>query len=285
MSRIHYWQFLTSDGGLAIDGADISITKNGQEPSTGVTGPESVWVYYTASGTSGSSGPNQVTTQQNGYFEFFVEPEGDPLASIHQMAPDDTVRLTWSKGGIVYGHIDGINLIPQKGVTGPQGVQGTQGFQGNQGYQGFQGDFGGPQGYQGPTGITGPQGNTGPQGSTGTTNISIIYNDNVTVGPGPTGVQHDFTVTPNKPTFMSIQFSCGRIGNSLSELSFVWGETGSVKIRTFANASTDWWVQWDPSVTDLIVPTGSSVTVNVLTNIPSDMGSPTTARVLIFQFL
>lgn len=284
MARIHYWQFLTSDGGLAIDGADISITKSGLSPSTGVAGPEAVWVYYGASGTSGSSGPNQVQTQQNGYFEFFVGQEGDVDA--HYLTPNDTVRLTWSKGGIVYGHVDEVNVIPQKGVTGPQGVQGYQGVQGVQGYQGFQGDFGGPQGYQGATGPQGYQGITGSQGSTGTSNISVIYNGDVTVGTGPTGYVNDFNITTGKPTFMNIQFSCGRIGNAYSELIFEWGDNGdSLKTRTFANTSTDWWVQWDPSITDMIVPIGSSVRVNVKTNIPSDMGSPLTARVLIFQFL
>lgn len=164
MARIHYWQFLTSDGGLPVGGAGITVT------SAGTTGTP-INIYYDAFSNNGSPS-GTVLTQPNGYFEFFVD---DTEISESQKA-----RISWNKQGVIQGFVDYVDLIPPRGITGPTGAIGISGTQGPQGATGADSTIVGPTGPQGSTGSTGPQGDaasmigptgptgvTGPQGSTG----------------------------------------------------------------------------------------------------------------------
>jgi len=100
VSRWHWWSFLTNEEGQPIQNADVSIF---------LAGTETPVLIYTDEFTSASaSGSPQLTTQENGYFEFWL-----PDVSTVSYTSSQKFKVQWDKSGVENGFIDFINIYPQ----------------------------------------------------------------------------------------------------------------------------------------------------------------------------
>ncbi len=111
MARTHVWKFLVNQAGEPIENASIYITLAGTE--------EAVWVYFDEFGSAGSRTAPQVSTLDNGYFEFWID-------ELEDFDPDGTVdntdavsygfsqkfKIRWQKVGIANGYVDYVDVFP-----------------------------------------------------------------------------------------------------------------------------------------------------------------------------
>ena len=98
--RYHFWQFLINQEGQPINNAEISIY------SAGTTTPITV---YTGEITSDivSVSP-QISTNNNGYFEFWVGDEEETYGYPREMK----IKISWNRPGISSGFVDNIDVFP-----------------------------------------------------------------------------------------------------------------------------------------------------------------------------
>ena len=116
MARTHVWKFLVNQAGEPIENANIYITMAG---GGGIETGEPAWVYFDEFSEGGSRSVPQVSTLENGYFEFWIDENED-------FDPDGTIdnseaqsygysqkfRLDWLKAGISQGYVDYIDVFP-----------------------------------------------------------------------------------------------------------------------------------------------------------------------------
>lgn len=100
MARYHYWQYLVNREGQPINNANISIYEAGT--TTDAT------VYTSEFGSDTVSVSPHLTTNQLGYFEFWI---GDPdETSGYELGKK--FKIKWDRSGISSGYIDYINIFP-----------------------------------------------------------------------------------------------------------------------------------------------------------------------------
>lgn len=97
--RKHWWSFLLNEEGQPIQNADISVYLAGTETA--------VLIYKDEFSTESEGTAPQITSNQNGYFEFW-------LPDINNVDYDTTqkFKIEWNKTGIEYGYIDYIDIYP-----------------------------------------------------------------------------------------------------------------------------------------------------------------------------
>ena len=100
MARIHFWSYMLNDEGQALQDADVSILLAGTETAADV--------YLQESGGSATDVAPQVTTNSEGYFEFWI---GD-VNEIAGYATPQKFKLKWEKVGVATGQIDFIDILP-----------------------------------------------------------------------------------------------------------------------------------------------------------------------------
>jgi len=97
--RYHFWQFLLNQEGQPINDANISIFR------AGTTTPVTV---YTGELSSDSvSVAPQLTTSSNGYFEFWIGDEEEPLG----YERGTKFKIQWERAGISSGIVDNIEVF------------------------------------------------------------------------------------------------------------------------------------------------------------------------------
>lgn len=99
MARSHYWQYLINEEGQPIESANIRIYKAG--------GTTPAYVYTQEVGGTATNSIPQVTTNSNGFFEFWIADASDTLG----YAPSQKFKIQWQKTGITTGTIDNVNIF------------------------------------------------------------------------------------------------------------------------------------------------------------------------------
>lgn len=99
MARSHYWQYLINEEGQPIQSANIRIYKAGS------TTP--AYVYTQEVGGTATNSIPQVSTNSNGFFEFWIADASDTLG----YAPSQKFKIQWQKTGITTGVIDNVNIF------------------------------------------------------------------------------------------------------------------------------------------------------------------------------
>ena len=89
MSRNHYWSYLCSEEGNPINGAEISIQLYGTSVAA--------YIYTQITGGSATNSVPQVTTNSEGFFEFWVGDQDEESG----YATTQHFTIKWSKPGII----------------------------------------------------------------------------------------------------------------------------------------------------------------------------------------
>ena len=100
MARIHFWSYLLNEEGQPLQNADVTIFLAGTEV------PADVYLQE-AGGTFTDDDP-QLTTNSEGYFEFWI---GD-VNEVAGYATPQKFKLSWEKVGVATGIIDFIDILP-----------------------------------------------------------------------------------------------------------------------------------------------------------------------------
>lgn len=100
MARKHWWSFLVNEEGQPINNASVSIFLAGSTTSA--------TVYLDEFSSESKSTAPQVTTNSNGYFEFWLP---DPSSS-NGYSATQKFKIEWNKAGIEYGFIDYVDVYP-----------------------------------------------------------------------------------------------------------------------------------------------------------------------------
>jgi hypothetical protein len=100
MARVHYWYYLTNEEGQPVPDASISVYQAG-----GTT--TAIKVYAGETESSVISTAPQVTTDSNGYFEFWVADASDLTNGYSNIK----LRVAWTKpGAIDDGYVDNVEF-------------------------------------------------------------------------------------------------------------------------------------------------------------------------------
>ena len=100
MARYHWWSFLLNEEGQPIEGASISVYLAGTETPAFIFQDE-------FSGIPNNTAP-QVTSQENGYFEFWIPDVDEPSG----YDPTQKFKIYWEKVGITKGYVDYVDVFP-----------------------------------------------------------------------------------------------------------------------------------------------------------------------------
>ena len=98
MARSHKWYYLLNEEGQPIESATVNIYQAGTVTSA--------W-YYTQE-TGGSSIQTAITTDSNGYFEFWIANSNET----NGYENTQKFKILWSKTGIASGNIDNVDVLP-----------------------------------------------------------------------------------------------------------------------------------------------------------------------------
>ncbi len=114
MARNHVWKFLVNQAGEPINAAHVFVYKAGTV--------EPVWVYFDEFGSAGSRSPSgQVSTLENGYFEFWIaEDEEFDVCNTEEVDNETATaypfnqkfKLRWEKTGVASGQVDYVDVFP-----------------------------------------------------------------------------------------------------------------------------------------------------------------------------
>jgi hypothetical protein len=99
MARTHYWQFLINKEGQPITDAEISVYE------AGTLNP--VRIFNSEFGSSYTSLTPQITTNEKGYFEFWVADNEETAG----YPPSQKFKIAWDKTGIESGYVDWIDIL------------------------------------------------------------------------------------------------------------------------------------------------------------------------------
>jgi len=103
MARVHYWQYIVDSEGRPLEGVEIRFYLN-DNPSQ-----EADIFINPAIGSPTTTSEGDVKTDGNGYFEFWVGDEFEPLGGY---VSTQKFRLTWQRAGILLGQVNNIDLFP-----------------------------------------------------------------------------------------------------------------------------------------------------------------------------
>ena len=111
MSRVHWWNFVVDETGIPIESVEIYVYLSG--------GTESADIFVSETGAATiNSVPSThgdyvagdlITTDANGYFDFWVE---DEWGSVSPYDTDQKFKVAWYKDGAADGNIDDISIFP-----------------------------------------------------------------------------------------------------------------------------------------------------------------------------
>jgi len=102
MARIKYWQFVVDEEGRPIGNASIKFYL------TNTVVLADIFLHATA-GTTTDTDTTAITTDSNGFFEFYI---GDEWESSGGYSSEQKFKLVWSKAGIATGLINNIDVFP-----------------------------------------------------------------------------------------------------------------------------------------------------------------------------
>ena len=89
MARSHQWYYIQSESGVPVDGAEISVY------SAGTTTP--MYVYLQELGGSATNTIPQVTSNDEGYFEFWIADSSE----VDGYVSGSKFSVNWSKPGVI----------------------------------------------------------------------------------------------------------------------------------------------------------------------------------------
>jgi len=100
MARYHYWQFIVNQEGQPIKNVDVSVYEAGTDTPA--------YVYTSESGSDVNNDVPQITTNNSGYFEFWLgdtqESNGYPIGQ--------KFKIRWDKENITSGSVDWVDIFP-----------------------------------------------------------------------------------------------------------------------------------------------------------------------------
>jgi hypothetical protein len=102
MARIKYWQFIVDEEGRPIENASIKFYL------TNTVVPAEIFLHPTA-GTTTTTTITAITTDSNGFFEFYI---GDEWESSGGYSSEQKFKIVWSKAGIATSTINNIDVFP-----------------------------------------------------------------------------------------------------------------------------------------------------------------------------
>jgi hypothetical protein len=102
--KIHYWQFLTDELGEPIEDAEIYVYLAGSSSYADIFLTETA----TSAINSYPGSSNVITTDSNGFFEFFI---GDEWETQYGYESTQKFKVSWYKAGIANGDIDNISIF------------------------------------------------------------------------------------------------------------------------------------------------------------------------------
>lgn len=100
MARIHFWSYMLNEEGQPLQGAEVTVYL------AGTVVPADI--YLQESGGVSTDVAPQLTTNSEGYFEFWI---GD-VEEIAGYAPPQKFKIAWEKVGVTSGQIDFIDILP-----------------------------------------------------------------------------------------------------------------------------------------------------------------------------
>jgi len=103
MARVHFWQYIVDTEGRPLEDVNIRFYLN-DNPSE-----EAELFTHPSIGSPVTSSEGALTTNGNGYFEFWV---GDEFESLGGYVSTQKFRLTWERAGILLGQINNIDVFP-----------------------------------------------------------------------------------------------------------------------------------------------------------------------------
>lgn len=103
MARVHYWQYIVDEEGRPLEGVDIRFYLN-DNPSE-----EAEIFVNPAIGRPTTTSEADLKTDGNGYFEFWIGDEFEPLGGY---ISTQKFRITWQRAGILLGQINNIDIFP-----------------------------------------------------------------------------------------------------------------------------------------------------------------------------
>jgi len=99
MARAHHWEYISNEEGQPINGVDISVYVANSSTAA--------YVYTSENGGSATNTLPQISTDENGYFEFWIadSSETNGYAS-------GKFKIKWSKAGVIdEGTVDYVDII------------------------------------------------------------------------------------------------------------------------------------------------------------------------------
>ena len=100
MARYHYWQFLVNQEGQPINAADINIYLAGTTTAANI--------YTSELGAAYTNTAPQATTNELGYFEFWIGDE----AETYGYTKTQKFKIDWERTGVAAGNIDYVDVFP-----------------------------------------------------------------------------------------------------------------------------------------------------------------------------
>jgi hypothetical protein len=98
--RVHFWSFLLSEEGTPIVNANIDVNLTVSD--------DPAYVYTSEAGATETNTLPQATTDNTGYFEFWV---GDINETYGYTTPQK-FKISWFKAGVADGFIDNVDILP-----------------------------------------------------------------------------------------------------------------------------------------------------------------------------
>ncbi len=103
MARVHYWQYIVDEEGRPLENVDIRFYLSDNE-----TEEAEIFTHPSLGGPTTTSSAN-ITTDGNGFFEFWV---GDEFELLAGYTATQKFKLDWQRAGILFGSINNIDVFP-----------------------------------------------------------------------------------------------------------------------------------------------------------------------------
>ncbi len=103
MARVHFWQYIVDSEGRPMENIEVRFYLN-DNPAE-----EAEIFTHPSIGTPVTSTESDLSTNGNGYFEFWV---GDEFESLGGYVSTQKFRLVWERAGILLGQINNIDVFP-----------------------------------------------------------------------------------------------------------------------------------------------------------------------------
>jgi hypothetical protein len=99
MARVHFWQYLRNEEGQPVEGGTIGIYLAGTSTAA--------YIYTQESGGTASNTVPQLTTDADGFFEFWIADSTDTHGYSGQK-----FKITWEKAGVINsGYVDYVEMV------------------------------------------------------------------------------------------------------------------------------------------------------------------------------